>query len=145
VVRSSITIPKGRRFTVRTSWYIPDIKHGIGRALTEQARLLVQEERLWRLVAASRLPGFGRHASAMNIEQYVDSVLSGKLSDPVLSIHIKNGYTAVKPIHGYLQHDEESAGWAVVMQWVNPDCPPPPAFDLRNLPLSSPPEPRIAM
>jgi len=25
VVRSSITIPKGRRFTVRTSWYIPDI------------------------------------------------------------------------------------------------------------------------
>src|SRR5215831_12511011 len=84
--------------------------HGIGHALTEQARLLVQEERLWRLVGASRLPGYGRHASAMNIEQYLDSVLSGKLFDPVLSIHIKNGYTAVKPIHGYLQHDEDSAG-----------------------------------
>ena len=114
--------------------------HGIGHALTDQARLLVQEERLWRLVGASRLPGYGRHASAMNIEQYLDSVLSRKLFDPVLSIHLKNGYTAVRLIHGYLQHDEESAGWAVVMQWVNPACPPPPAFDLRNLPLSSPPK-----
>jgi hypothetical protein len=114
--------------------------HGIGHALTDQARLLVQEERLWRLVGASRLPGYGRHASAMNIEQYLDSILSGKLFDPVLTIHIKNGYTAVRPIHGYLQHDEESAGWAVVIQWVNPACPPPPAFDLRKLPLSSPPK-----
>ena len=119
--------------------------HGIGHALTDQARQLVQEERLWRMVAASRLPGYGKHGSAMNIEQYVDSVLSGKVFDPVLSIHIKNGYTVVKPIHGYLQHDEESAGWAVVMQWVNPACPPPPAFDLRNLPLSSPPKPPFAI
>ena len=66
----------------------------------------------------------------MTIEQYVDAVLSGELFDPVLSIHIKDGWTGVKPIHGYLQHDEDSAGWAEVIQWVNPDCPPPPEFDL---------------
>jgi hypothetical protein len=93
------------------------------------------------MVGASRLPGYGRHASAMNVEQYLNSVLSGKLFDPVLSIHIKTGWTAVRPIHGYLQHDEDSAGWAVVIQWVNPACPPPPEFDLRHLPLSSPPKP----
>jgi hypothetical protein len=111
--------------------------HGIGHALTDQARLLVQEDRLWRMVGASRLPGYGKHASSMNIEQYVASVLNGKLFDPVLSIHIKDGWSAVKPIFGYLQHDEDSAGWAEVIQWVNPACPPPPEFDLRNLPLSS--------
>ena len=119
--------------------------HGIGHALTDQARQLVQEERLWRMVAASRLPGYGKHGSAMNIEQYVDSVLSGKLFDPVLSIHIKNGWTVVRPIHGYLPHDEASAGWAVVMQWVNPACPPPPEFNLHHLPLSSPPKPPFAI
>jgi GNAT superfamily N-acetyltransferase len=117
--------------------------HGIGRALTEQARMLVQKERLWRMVGASRLPGYGRHTSAMNVEQYVDSVLSGKLFDPVLSIHIKNGWKAVRPIHGYLQHDDESAGWAEVIQWVNPACPPPPEFDLRELPFSRPPKPPV--
>jgi len=107
--------------------------HGIAHALTDQARFLVQEERLWRLVGASRLPGFSKHCSTMSIEQYTDAVLSGQLFDAVLSIHIKDGWMAVKPIHGYLQHDEDSAGWAEVIQWVNPDCPPPPEFDLRNL------------
>jgi GNAT superfamily N-acetyltransferase len=105
---------------------------GIAHALTDQARYLVQEERLWRMVGASRLPGYGQHASMMGVEQYVDAVLSGRLFDPVLSIHMKDGWNAVKPIHGYLQHDDESAGWAEVIQWVNPDCPPPPEFDLRR-------------
>jgi hypothetical protein len=81
----------------------------------------------------------------MNIEQYLDSALSGRLFDPVLSIHTKNGWTAIRPIHGYLHHDEESAGWAVVIQWVNPACPPPPAFDLRNLPLPAPSNPPSAV
>jgi hypothetical protein len=111
--------------------------HGIAHALTDQARLLVQEEQLWRMVGASRLPGFGKHAQTMNIKQYVDKVLSGQMFDPVLSIHIKDGWMAVKPILGYLQHDEESAGWAEVIQWVNPACPPPPEFDLCKLPQTS--------
>lgn len=104
--------------------------HGIGHALTDQARFLVQEERLWRMVGASRLPGYEKHCSTMSIEQYVDAVLNGQLFDPVLSIHIKDGWTLVRPIHGYLQHDDDSAGWAEVIQWVNPACPPPPEFAL---------------
>lgn len=39
----------------------------------------------------------------------------------------------MRPISGYLQHDEESAGWAEVIQWVNPFCPPPLEFDLCKL------------
>jgi GNAT superfamily N-acetyltransferase len=112
--------------------------HGIGHALTDRARRLVQEERLWRMVGASRLPGYGRHASAMTAAQYVDMVLNGTLFDPVLTIHVKDGWSAVKSIHGYLQHDEDSAGWAEVIQWVNPACPPPPEFDLRNASLCAP-------
>jgi hypothetical protein len=112
--------------------------HGIAHALTDQARFLVQAERLWRMVGASRLPGYGKHAAAMSVEQYVETVLRGQLFDPVLSIHMKDGWTAVRPIHGYLQHDEDSAGWAVVIQWINPDCPPPSEFELRALPPNLP-------
>ncbi|MFT3879471.1 MAG: hypothetical protein QM703_07415 [Gemmatales bacterium] len=107
--------------------------HGLAHALTDQARFLVIEEQLWRLVGASRLPGYGKHCQEMKIEQYVDAVLAGKLFDPVLSIHLKDGWSAMRPIHGYLQHDEESAGWAEVIQWVNPQCPPPAEIDLRNM------------
>jgi GNAT superfamily N-acetyltransferase len=117
--------------------------HGIAHALTDQARFLVQHERLWRMVGASRLPGYGKHCSNMTVEQYVEAVLSGKLFDPVLSIHLKDGWTVVRPIHGYLQHDEDSVGWAVVIQWVNPDCPPPAEFDLRKVPAFSPSIPSV--
>lgn len=105
--------------------------HGIGHALTEEARALVEKERLWRMVGASRLPGYGKQSATMSVSKYVEGVLGGKLFDPVLSIHIKDGWSVVRPIHGYLQHDEDSAGWAEVIQWVNPACPPPPEFELR--------------
>jgi len=108
--------------------------HGLAHALTDQARRLVEEQRLWRMVGAGRLPGYGKHAATMTIEQYVDAVVCSRIFDPVLSIHLKDGWSAVKPIYGYLPHDEESARWAVVIQWVNPACPPPPEFDLRKLP-----------
>jgi GNAT superfamily N-acetyltransferase len=111
--------------------------HGIGHALTDETRFLVQRERLWRMVGASRLPGYGKHASTMSIDEYVQSVLSGSLVDPVFSVHLKDGWIGVKPIHGYLQHDEDSAGWAEVIQWVNPDCPPPPEFELDKLAVRS--------
>ncbi len=112
--------------------------HGIAHALTDKARFLVQEDRLWRMVGASRLPGYGKHAPTMSIEQYVSGVLSGQLFDPVLSIHMKDGWAPVKPIHGYLQHDEDSVGWAEVIQWINPTSPPPPEFDLRKMKPSFP-------
>ena len=110
--------------------------HGLAHALTDQTRFLVQEERLWRMVGASRVPGYAKHASTATIEQYVNAVETGALFDPVLSIHLKDGWTVVRPISGYLQHDEASAGWAVVIQWINPDCPPPAEFELRRLPAS---------
>jgi len=110
--------------------------HHLAHALTDQTRYLVQEERLWRMVGASRLPGYNKYAANMGVEQYVDAVIRGELFDPVLSLHLKDGWTAVRPIHGYLQHDEDSVGWAAVIQWINPDCPPPPEFDLRKLPTS---------
>jgi hypothetical protein len=105
--------------------------HGLAHALTDATRGLVVAERLWRMVGASRLPGYGRVAATVSAEQYVSDVLAGKRSDPVLSVHLKDGWTVVKPIHGYTQNDPDSANWAAVIQWINPDCPPPPGLELR--------------
>jgi len=104
--------------------------HGLAHALTDATRQLVVEEQLWRMVGASRLPGYGRHMAAMSPEAYVAAVLKRELVDPVLTAHIKDGWHVVRPIHGYLAHDEDSAGWAAVIQWVNPECPPPKELDL---------------
>lgn len=99
--------------------------HGLAHALTDATRQLVVAESLWRMVGGSRLPGYGRMAGGVSAEQYVRDVVAGTRIDPVLSAHLKDGWEVVKPIHGYLQHDPESDGWAAVIQWVNPACPPP--------------------
>jgi hypothetical protein len=105
--------------------------HGLAHALTDATRGLVVEENLWRMVGGSRLPGYGAVADDVPAGDYVREVVAGKRIDPVLSAHLKDGWQVVRPIHGYLQHDPESANWAAVIQWVNPACPPPPEFMLR--------------
>jgi GNAT superfamily N-acetyltransferase len=105
--------------------------HGLAHALTDATRGLVVAEQLWRMVGASRLPGYGAVASAVTAAEYVRDVVAGSRVDPVLSAHLKDGWSVVKPIEGYLQHDPESANWAAVIQWINPACPPPPGMALR--------------
>ena len=105
--------------------------HGLAHALTDATRALVVEENLWRMVGGSRLPGYAKVAATVSPETYVAEVVSGTRFDPVLSIHLKDGWLVVKPIHGYSQNDIESANWAAVIQWINPNCPPPPEFELR--------------
>ena len=102
--------------------------HGLAHALTDATRGLVIEEKLWRMVGGSRLPGYGAVAGVVPAAEYVREVVDGSRTDPVLSAHLKDGGKVVKPIFGYLQHDQESANWAAVIQWVNPECPPPPKF-----------------
>ena len=99
--------------------------HGLAHALTDATRELVVAEGLWRMVGGSRLPGYGDVAATVPADHYVRDVVSGLRNDPVLSAHLKDGWRAVKAIHGYLQHDPESADWAALIQWINAACPPP--------------------
>jgi hypothetical protein len=105
--------------------------HGLAHVLTDVVRALVVEENLWRMVGASRLPGYSKFAATQSPDAYIAEVVAGTRIDPVLSVHLKDGWTAVKAIRGYLQDDPESANCAAVIQWINPACPPPREFALR--------------
>jgi hypothetical protein len=110
----------------------PDFQHhGLAHALTDATRALVVAENLWRMVGGSRLPGYGQVAQALSCDEYVAEVVAGTRFDPVLSLHLKDGWSVVRAIQGYMQHDPESANWAAVIQWINPSCLPPAEFALR--------------
>lgn len=108
--------------------------HGLGRALTEATRKLVCDKGLWRMVGGSRMPGYGRVAGSVDPNEYITRVKGAEISDPVLTAHLHDGWDAITAIRGYLPHDDESAGWAAVIQWLNPDSPPPAEFDLSRIP-----------
>jgi hypothetical protein len=124
--------PQGHTLYGADIFVSPDQQHhGLAHALTDSARALVVEENLWRMVGGSRLPGYFSIAAIMSPDEYVAEVVAGTRTDPVLSVHLKDGWTVVKAIRGYMQDDPESANCAAVIQWVNPECPPPPELDLR--------------
>jgi GNAT superfamily N-acetyltransferase len=108
--------------------------HGIARALTLTTRDLVRALSLWRMVGGSRMPGYGKVAEQIAPDDYIEKVKGGEITDPVLTAHLHDGWDAITAIRGYLPLDVESAGWAAVIQWLNPECPPPPELDLRRLP-----------
>lgn len=112
----------------------PEGQYGLGRALTKATRALVREKGLWPMVGGSRMPGYGCLAATVEPDEYITRVKRAELSDPVLTAHLHDGWDAITAIRGYLPHDDESAGWAAVIQWLNPDSPPPPEFDLSRIP-----------
>ena len=107
--------------------------HGIARALTLATRDLVRAMSLWRMVGGSRMPGYARVAAEIAPDDYIGKVKRGELTDPVLTAHLHDGWDVITAIRGYLPHDRESAGWAAVIQWLNPASPPPPELDLSRM------------
>jgi hypothetical protein len=89
---------------------------------------------LWRMVGGSRMPGYGKLASEMEPDDYFAKGKKAEMTDPVLTAHLHDGWDVVTAIRDYLPHDEESHGWAAVIQWINPQCEPPADFKLEQVP-----------
>ena len=80
------------------------------------------------------MPGYHLVAGEITPDEYIAKVQRAELTDPVLTAHLHDGWHAVTAIEGYLPNDAESAGWAAVIQWINPACPPPEGFEIGHVP-----------
>lgn len=97
---------------------------GIGKKLYAARRSLVEQLGLLRIRAGARLRGYHRHADRMSASDYADAVVRGEIEDPTLGFQLKQGFTILAVIPGYLRHDPESLGWAAVIEWLNPRIAP---------------------
>ncbi len=96
---------------------------GVGGALYEAREALTRRLGLKRIRAGARIPGFGAVAESMSAREYVSLVERGLMRDATLSFQLNRGFTVVAIVDGYLRGDSESQGWAVVIEWKNPDAP----------------------
>jgi GNAT superfamily N-acetyltransferase len=127
--------PEGHTLYGADLFIHPDHQHhGLAKTLTLATRELVAQQRLWRMVGGSRMPGYGKVSQEIAPEDYISKVKKTELVDPVLTAHLHDGWDVITAIKGYLPHDEESGGWAAVIQWINPECAPPPEFDISRIP-----------
>jgi GNAT superfamily N-acetyltransferase len=109
---------------------------GIGKKLYAARRDLVKRLRLLRIRAGARLAGYHRYAQGMTPEHYVREVTAGQLSDPALSFQIKQGFMPLAIASDYLHHDPESLGYAVVIEWLNPEIAKPEDSAARRNPFA---------
>ncbi|MBE0657990.1 MAG: GNAT family N-acetyltransferase [Bryobacteraceae bacterium] len=93
---------------------------GIGKALYQARRELVERLGLLRIRAGARLRGYHAHAATLTPEQYTRQVVAGLVPDPTLSFQLKQGFIVLKVVHEYLRHDPESLGYAALIEWINP-------------------------
>jgi len=100
----------------------PDAQgRGLGSRIYEARRELTQRLGLLRIRAGARLRGYHRYADRMSAEEYAEKVVLGEIGDPTLSFQLRHGFRVLAVVPEYLRHDEESKGYAAVIEWLNPD------------------------
>lgn len=92
---------------------------GLGKWLMLSMYDVVIEKKLTRLLGGARMPGFHKRANDISPEGYLNMVLAGDLSDPIVSFLLRCGRVPVRIIPNYLD-DEESGNNAALMEWRNP-------------------------
>lgn len=92
---------------------------GIGKMLYCARRNLAVRLGLLRIRAGARLRGYNKFAGRLSPEEYVKRVEWGEIRDPTLSFQIGQGFHVLAVVQGYLAHDNESLGYAAVIEWIN--------------------------
>jgi hypothetical protein len=72
------------------------------------------------MVAGGMLPGYNRHKDAMTVEEYVERVAHGELTDPTLTPQLRSGFVVRGVLHDYID-DAAITPHASLIVWDNPN------------------------
>ncbi len=91
----------------------------LGRRLYDARKELCEQLNLKAIVFAGRIPSYREHAKKMSPKTYIEKVRTKELYDPVLSFQLSNDFHVLRVIKNYLEGDEESKEFAVLLEWNN--------------------------
>ena len=92
---------------------------GIGKKLYRSRRELTERLSLLRIRAGARLRGYHRYAGRSSAAEYVRGVVRGEIGDPTLSFQLRQNFHVLAVVKNYLRKDQESLGYAAVIEWIN--------------------------
>lgn len=96
----------------------------LARRIYDARKDLVMRLNLKGLIFGGRMPQYHKHAETMSAREYLAAVLRKELRDPVVTAQRANGFTVRALLPNYLPNDVESRGYAVLMEWKNPQWLP---------------------
>ena len=91
----------------------------LGRRLYEYRKQLCESLNLKGIVFGGRLPNYHQYAKSITPKEYIEKVRLKEIEDPVLNFHLSNDFQAIKILKGYLEGDQASKEYAVLLKWHN--------------------------
>lgn len=91
----------------------------LGRRLYDYRKELCERLNLKGVAFGGRIPNYHKYADKLTPKEYIDQVRQRKIKDPVLNFQISNDFHPSKVLKGYLEGDEASSEYAVLLEWDN--------------------------
>lgn len=91
----------------------------LGRRLYDYRKELCERLNLRGVAFGGRIPNYHKYQDSLSPKEYIDKVRRKEIDDPVLNFQISNDFHPTKVLHGYLEGDQASKEYAVLMEWDN--------------------------
>ena len=91
----------------------------LGRRLYDYRKELCEQLNLKGVAFGGRIPNYHKYAEQMSPKEYISKVKRKEIHDPVLNFQISNDFHPAKVLKGYLEGDEASNEFAVLLEWDN--------------------------
>lgn len=91
----------------------------LGRRLYDYRKELCERENLKGIIFGGRIPNYHKYADELSPKEYIQKVRVKEIHDPVLDFQLSNDFHPAKVITGYLEGDQESNEYAVLLEWNN--------------------------
>ncbi|HRP68868.1 MAG TPA: bifunctional GNAT family N-acetyltransferase/carbon-nitrogen hydrolase family protein [Turneriella sp.] len=91
----------------------------LGRRLYDYRKELCERLNLKAIVFGGRIPNYHKYASELSPKEYIQKVRERKIHDPVLNFQMSNDFYPSKVLRGYLEGDQASGEYAVLLRWDN--------------------------
>lgn len=91
----------------------------LGRRLYDYRKELCEKLNLKGIAFGGRIPNYHEYANQYSPKEYIDKVKEKAVNDPVLNFQLSNDFIPSKVLKGYLEGDQASQEYAVLLKWYN--------------------------
>ncbi len=91
----------------------------LGRRLYDYRKELCERLNLRGIAFGGRIPNYHKYADKLSPKEYIEKVKRKEIHDPVLNFQISNDFHPAKILKGYLEGDQASSEFAVLLEWDN--------------------------
>jgi predicted amidohydrolase len=91
----------------------------LGRRLYDYRKELCEKLNLEGIAFGGRIPNYHKYKDQYTPKQYIEAVKRKEVHDPVLNFQMSNDFYPSKILRGYLEGDQDSGEFAVLLKWDN--------------------------